>query len=312
MSAVFSDAGHIFGSSMIKLAAHENGESKSILFSGDVGRTGKPILRDPTFFEQADYVLIESTYGNRIHEDGSIIEQELAEVINSTIKAGGNIIIPSFAIERAQEILYYSNLLLREERIPPLTIFMDSPMAISVTQVFRGHPELLDAPTRALIESGHSPFDFPGLTMVRSVEESRAISQFKKPCMIIAGSGMCTAGRIKYHLANNITRNQNTVLFVGYQAAGTLGRLIVEGAQEVRILGQNYPVRARIAQINGFSAHADKNELTRWFTALKSRPLRTFVVHGETEAAFSFAEHLRTKTGWDITVPAYRQDVVLT
>jgi len=309
--ADFHDAGHVLGSSMITVTVSQDGEKRTLLFSGDVGRWNKPILRDPTLFDQADYVLVESTYGDRLHEGQETISSELAGVINSTLQAGGNICIPSFALERAQEVLYYLNELLVKDRIPQITVFVDSPMAISVTEVFSHHPELFDKEMMSLIRQGKSPFDFPSLTMTRTVDQSKAINDTTGPAMIIAGSGMCTGGRIKYHLVNNISRPESTVLFVGYQAIGTLGREIISGDKEVRILGEKYPVRARVAQIHGFSAHADRDELFRWLSALQRAPRHLFVVHGESETASQFADFVRERTGWEISVPRYRDEAIL-
>ena len=219
--------------------------------------------------------------------------------------------MPSFALERAQEILYCLNELLLENRIPHLMVFLDSPMANSITGVFEQHPELYDREMTELMRQKKSPFDFPGLEMVRTVDESKAINHIKGTTMIIAGSGMCTGGRIKHHLVTNITRRESTVLFVGYQAVGTLGRSIVEGAKKVRILGQRYPVRAKIAQLHGFSAHADRDGLFRWLSGLKKAPRQLFVVHGEAESARRFGDFLREKTGWQISVPEYGAEAIL-
>lgn len=311
ISASFHNAGHIFGSSMVKVKVRIRGLSRTILFSGDVGRWNKPMLDNPELVDQADYVLVESTYGDRLHSDPGSISDSLAEIVNSTVEAGGNIVVPTFAIERAQEVLYYLNELLISGKIPPLLVLMDSPMAIKVTDVFSDHPELLDRKTRTIIKAGNSPFSFPGLTMVRTTEESKAINAIKGTTMIVAGSGMCTGGRVKHHLVTNISKPQSTILFVGYQAMGTLGRTIVDGAREVRILGQTYPVRARLAQLHGFSAHADREELHRWLSGLKDPPRQTFVVHGEAEAAKRFSGFLRERTGWTVSVPAYKDHVVL-
>lgn len=311
VAATFHDAGHILGSSMIRVAVSQDGEKRTLLFSGDVGRWNKPILRDPTLFDEADYVLVESTYGDRVHESQETISEELAKVINSTVEAAGNILIPSFALERSQEVLYYLNELLIKDRIPHLMVFVDSPMAVSVTEVFNHYPELFDKEMMALIRQGKSPFDFPGLTMVRTVDQSKAINYITGAVMIIAGSGMCTGGRIKYHLVRNISRPESTILFVGYQAMGTLGREIVGGDKEVRILGQKYPVRAKVAQIHGFSAHADRDELLRWLSALQRPPMHLFVVHGESETAWQFADLLKERTGWEISVPNYRDEIIL-
>ncbi len=311
VAATFHDAGHILGSSMIRVAVSQVGEKRNLLFSGDVGRWNKPILQDPTLFDEADYVLVESTYGDRVHESQETISEELAKVINSTVEASGNILIPSFALERSQEVLYYLNELLIKDRIPHLMVFVDSPMAVRVTEVFNHYPELFDKEMMALIRQGKSPFDFPGLTMVRTVDQSKAINYITGAVMIIAGSGMCTGGRIKYHLVKNISRPESTILFVGYQAMGTLGREIVGGDKEVRILGQKYPVRAKVAQIHGFSAHADRDELLRWLSALQRPPRHLFVVHGESETAWQFADLLKERTGWEISVPNYRDEIIL-
>jgi len=311
VEATFHDAGHVLGSSMVKVKVSQNGEQRILVFSGDVGRWEKPILRDPTIFEEADYILVESTYGDRLHEDQKGIEATLAEIINSTRKRGGNIIIPSFAFERAQEILYYLNELLLEDRIPHLLVFLDSPMATSVTEVFERYPDLLDEDMLELMRQKKSPFDFTGLKMTRTTDESKVINHISGTVIIIAGSGMCTGGRIKHHLVNNISRHESTILFPGYQAIGTLGRQIVDGAKEVRILGQKYMVNARIAQINGFSAHADRDELFRWLSGLKRPPLHLFVTHGEPDVAQYFADFVKQKTGWEISVPRYQDQVVL-
>jgi metallo-beta-lactamase family protein len=311
VTATFNDAGHVLGSSMVSVDVKQNGEKRTILFSGDVGRWNKPILRDPTLFSEADYVLVESTYGDREHEDLEAVGGQLAEVINSTVKARGNIVIPSFALERAQELLYYLNQLLLERRIPPLMVFLDSPMAVRITDVFQEHPELFDRDMLNLIRQENSPFDFPGLTMVRTRAQSKAINNIAGSAMVIAGSGMCTGGRIKHHLTSNISRPECTVLFVGYQATGTLGRILIEGAEEVRILGNQYPVRAKIAQINGLSAHADRDELIRWLSSLKKPPRQVYAVHGEPETVQYFAGLIGEKIGWNVSVPEYQTELIL-
>jgi len=311
LDATFYDAGHVFGSSMIEVTVNQNGERRVILFSGDVGRQGKPIIKDPTLFNEADYVLIESTYGDRLHESSENISNRLAEIINSTCRAKGNIVIPSFALERTQEVMWYLNELLLADRIPHLMVFVDSPMAMNITQVFKHHPELFDKDMSTLLRQENSPFNFPGLTMVHTVDESKAINRIAGTAIIIAGSGMCTGGRVKHHLVANISRKESAILFVGYQAVGTLGRQIVEGAQTARILGQNYPVRAMVAQIHGFSAHADRDELFTWISGLKKAPRHVFITHGEANAAKSFGEFLHEKTGWEVTNPEYGAEVSL-
>ncbi|MBN2239784.1 MAG: MBL fold metallo-hydrolase [Dehalococcoidales bacterium] len=309
ISAIFHNAGHVLGSSTIKIFITEGNETKSVLFSGDLGRDDKPILNDPYEYKDIDYAVMESTYGNRVHEDPMDISEMLAEIINSTYQVGGNIIVPSFALQRAQEILYYMNELVIADRIPDIPVFLDSPMAIRITRVFKDHADLFDSEMARLMREKKSPFDFPGLKMTESTEESKALNHMKGTKMIIAGSGMCTGGRIKHHLINNISEPQNTVLFVGYQAVGTLGRSIVNGIKTVRIHGQRYPVKARIAEIHGFSAHADREELLEWISHVE--PKRVFVVHGEAKAAKEFGAFLRERKGWKVSVPMYKESAVL-
>ena len=311
LEATFYDAGHVLGSSIIRAKVRQNSQERIILFSGDIGRPDRPIVCDPTVFDRADYVLIESTYGDRVHDDTKDVKKMIGDVINSTKKAGGNIIVPSFALERSQEVLYYINELLLDKAIPRLKIFLDSPMASRITEVFRNHPELFDEQMAEFIRNLKSPFNLPNLEMAGKADESKAINRIKGTVMIIAGSGMCTGGRVKYHLVNNISRPQSSIMFVGYQAVGTLGRQIVDGAKKVRILGQQYQVKAKVVRIHGFSAHADRNELLGWLRELEAPPRKVFVVHGETESALSFGDYLREQTAWDVSVPAYQDEVVL-
>ena len=308
IKTTFHDAGHILGASMVELKVRENGQEKTCIFSGDIGRSGRPILHDPTVFERADYVFMESTYGNRLHKEGEVPLEKLQRVITETKERGGNVVIPSFAIERAQELLYYIDELLREDRIPHLVVFVNSPMAIKVTEVFKKYSRYFDKEAQALVKSGDSPFDFPLLKTTRSVAESKAIHHVKGTSIIIAGSGMCTGGRIKHHLVKNITRRESTILFVGYQAKGTLGRTILERPKRARILGQTYPVRARIEKINGLSAHADRDELLKWVSGFKKAPEKIFVVHGEKEASAAFASALREKFKSEVIVPQYLEE----
>lgn len=311
VKATFHDAGHILGSSVIVVTVTQDGESRTVLFSGDVGRSNRPILQDPAVFSHIDYLMVESTYGHRTHEAPVDVTDSLAEIIDSTWQKGGNIIVPTFALQRSQVILYHMNELLMENRIPHLLVFLDSPMAISITEVFKRNSELFDEEMSQLMRHKKSPFDFPSLEMVQTVDESKALNHIKGTIMILAGSGMCTGGRIKHHLVTNISRRESTILFVGYQANGTLGRLIVDGVKRVRILGQYYPVRARIVQLHGFSAHADKNELLQWLSNLKSAPRRVFLVHGETEAIKQFGQFLGENTGWEIAMPEYGAETLL-
>ena len=311
IDVTFYDAGHILGSAMIKIIVKDGDEKRSILFSGDIGRPDKVILNDPTVFEEADYVIMESTYGNRYHQEISDIDDNLEEILNETYQDGGNIVIPSFAIERSQELLYELNLLFLEKRIPSLTVFVDSPMANKVTQVFRNHPELFDEEMKDLLEDNNSPFAFANLRYVNTVQESKAVNNNRGTSVIIAGSGMCTGGRVKHHIANNITNPANTLLFVGYQAIGTLGRIILDGVEEIRLFGKKLPMNMKVKRIEGFSAHAGKNELFDWVTNIKNAPRRVFITHGEEKAAEHFSKYLQDKTGWSTLVPDYKDTVVL-
>ncbi len=308
IEATFHDAGHVLGSSMIKVVVSQGGEKRSIVFSGDIGRWDRPMLQDPDVFRRTDYVVMESTYGDRAHKGAGVIDDELAEIVNSAFRAGGNIIVPSFALQRTQEVLYYLNKLTMEKRIPVMDVYIDSPMAIRITEVYKSYSGQFDAEMRELLRSGQSPFDFPGLKMVQTVEESKALNEIKGTVMIIAGSGMCTGGRIKHHLVNNISRPECTVVFVGYQAEGTLGRQILDGARSVRIHGQQRPVRAKIEHIHGFSAHADRDELLKWLSKLTAEPKLVFITHGEARAAESFRDLLKEKTGYNATVPEYGEE----
>ncbi len=304
----FRDAGHILGSASVEMNLNGDGRSRRIVFSGDLGRPNAPILCDPEPVGETDYVVIESTYGDRIHRPIESIQDRLTDVVNSTCTKGGCVVVPSFAVERAQELLYRLHQLVSEKRIPRVPVFLDSPMAARVTEVFRRHPELFDDATRAFLVRGEHPCDFPGMRVCRTAQESETASR-AKGAIIIAGSGMCTGGRIKHHIANHIGREASTILFVGYQASGTLGRQILEGEREVRIYGEMHTVKARIQKINGFSAHADQSELMGWLKTVKGGLRRVIVTHGEVEAARTFAELVGSRFGWGTAVPAYGERV---
>jgi metallo-beta-lactamase family protein len=307
--AEFFDAGHILGSASIRVRLHAAEATRTVLFSGDIGRWDRPIIKDPSPCDSADYVLMESTYGDRLHGDSSQIAAALQTVVSDTVGRGGNIVIPSFAIERSQDVLYYLNELLRTNKIPHLLVFLDSPMATTVTEIFSHWPDYFDADMLRLIQENRSPFDLPGLVMARSSEESKAINRITGSAIIIAGAGMCTGGRIKHHLVRNIARSQSTILFVGYQAEGTLGRQIVEGAHEVRILGERFPVKAQVKSLQGFSGHADKGELLRWASCLTRKPSMAYIIHGEAETAAKFAKTLEEEKGWSAIAPMPGQSV---
>ena len=307
----FLDAGHILGSASVLFEITKHGSTRRVLFSGDVGRWNTPILRDPETPDQADYVCVESTYGNRDHKDNSSIPETLVRVVKAAHKAGGNVVIPSFAIERTQELLYRLGELRAAGRIPKVPVYVDSPMAIRVTEVFRRHRELFDEETMDRIAKGQHPCDFKGLVLTRTAAESKAINHEAGTSIIIAGSGMCTGGRIKHHIANNIERPESVILFVGYQAKGTLGRHILQGAEHVRLFGQERDVMARIEKVNGMSAHADRGELLRWLKGLKTAPEKVFVIHGEEDATAAFSEYVHDRLGWETHVATYQETVTL-
>jgi metallo-beta-lactamase family protein len=309
VTVTFHEAGHILGSAIVELVVTEGDKTRRILFSGDIGQWDKPLVGDPTLLDEADYIIVESTYGNRTHKNSGSIEEQLTEIIKKTSKRGGNVVIPTFAVERAQELMYHISKLVHEDLIPDLPIFLDSPMAIDVTEVFRKFREYLDDETRALIDSDAPPLRFPGLRFTRTTEASKAIKDQRGPSIILASSGMCTGGRIKHHLRANITRTESTIVFVGYQAFGTLGRHVLEGNPEVRIHGRNWPVRAHIAKINGLSAHGDKDDLLRWLGNLDRKPKKVFLTHGDEKVSLEFADTINESLGWDTMVPHY-QDVV--
>jgi len=305
ISVTFHDAGHILGSACLEFDVRQShGPSQKVIFSGDIGQCGKPIIRDPVSISDADYLVMESTYGDRLHRDEGDVAEQLARVIRETADRGGKIVIPTFAVERTQELIYHVGSLLGEKRIPNIPVIVDSPMAADVTQTFRNHKDSFDSESWERIMSGDSPFCFPELVMSRTTDQSIAINSMSGPAVIMSTSGMCTAGRIKHHLKRNIEDKRSTILFVGYQAHGTLGRVILEGKNPVRIHGREYDVHADIARIFGFSGHGDRDDLLRWSGDLIRAPRHVFLTHGEEDSANALATVLREK-GWKVTVPEY-------
>jgi len=291
--ATFIDAGHILGSASIVLELMEDGRQHRLLFSGDLGYNGRAILRDPTPPPPVDTVVIETTYGDRLHKSLQPSIDELYTVINETIGRGGNVIIPTFALERAQEILYYLREGVKNRHIKHFTnVYLDSPMAISATQIFARHPECFDAETLGISHNGGDPFDFPGLIFTRETRESIAINENNETGVIMAGSGMCTGGRVRHHLKHNLWRKDCSIVFVGFAAQGTLARRIIDGAKHVRIFGEEMTVQASIHTIGGFSAHADQAELLAWHEQT-GEPKTTFLVHGEEKSMHTFAKKLK-------------------
>jgi len=304
----FIDAGHILGSACLHLELEEDGRQRSVLFSGDLGNSGRPLLRDPAPPPKADVVVMETTYGDRLHRPFQPSVEEFYEAITDTFSRGGNVVIPTFALERAQELLFFLREGVEKNRLPhAVQVFLDSPMAISATEIFKRHPECYDAETAALFSAGRDPFHLPGLHFTRETAASIAINHIGGGAIIMAGSGMCTGGRVRHHLQQNIGREECSVLFVGYAATGTLARHVIDGAREVRIYGEKIPVRAKIHTINGFSAHADQAELLAWHRQT-GNPERTFLVHGEEEVMRQFATHLK---GTEIVMPALNESFTI-
>lgn len=292
IQATFIDAGHILGSASIVLDIAHQGRQHRILFSGDLGYSGRAIIKDPAIPPHADIVVMETTYGDRLHKALEPTLDEFYSAIKKTLARGGNVIIPSFALERAQELLYYLREGIEQEKLPSyLPVFLDSPMAISATQIFQRHPECFDQETHATLASGQDPFMFPGLHFSRETADSMAINNFSGGAVIIAGSGMCTGGRVKHHLKHNLWGRNNAIIFVGFAAQGTLARQIVDGAAEVKIFGEEIPVNASIYTIGGFSAHADQAELLAWHRQT-GQPKATFLVHGDKDVIPIFANKL--------------------
>jgi metallo-beta-lactamase family protein len=292
IQATFMDAGHILGSACILLELEEGGQQRRVLFSGDLGYNGRAILRDPTPPPHADVVVMETTYGDRLHKQLQPSIEELYKSVSDTFRRGGNIIIPSFALERTQEILYYLREGVEAGHLPAsMQVFLDSPMAISATEIFRRHPECYDEATCEVFRNGQDPFGLPGLHFTRQAADSMALNRIGGGAVIIAGSGMCTGGRVRHHLKHSLWKENCSVVFVGFAAKGTLARNIIDGAKKVRIFGEEILVRARIYTIGGFSAHADQAELLAWHRRV-GNPARTFLVHGEEEAMQSFARQL--------------------
>jgi metallo-beta-lactamase family protein len=311
ITARYFDAGHILGSAMIEVNAVENGKKSRVVFSGDICQQDKPIIRDPIMLLMADNNVMESTYGDRKHQRAGDTESQLAAVINETHGRGGNVVIPTFAVERAQELIYHIGRLARAGRIPQMPVFLDSPMAVDVTGIYLKFHDYCDEAMLEMINSHQPPLKFPTLSLVRTAAESKQINGLKTPAVIMASSGMCNAGRIKHHLKNNIERPESTILFVGHQGEGTLGRLILDGVPRVRIHGQEFSVRAQIEQIYGFSGHADHDGLMRWISHFKSPPKRVFLTHGEEQVALKLAAEIKLRLGYETEVPAFQQVVEL-
>lgn len=310
IKARFLDAGHILGSAMIELWVRQGDAEVKLVFSGDIGNMDRPLVNDPSVITRADYVVMESTYGLRLHGEGENEIDILHNVIWETYHKGGNLIIPAFAVERTQDLLFHLNFLMQQKKMPPMDVYIDSPLAAAATEVFNRHREFFDREASELADNGGDPINFPGLKITQSAQESMTLNNTSR-AIIISASGMCEAGRIRHHLKYNLWRPESTVLFVGFQAEGTLGRQLMEGAKKVRIFGEEIAVQADIRCIESYSSHADQDGLIRWANNFTAPPREIFIVHGEPEAAQTLARLLRTELGLNVTIPLWKQTVEL-
>lgn len=304
---VFNDAGHILGSAITELWIKEDDKEIKLVFSGDLGMTNRPILRDPTIIKKADYVIMEATYGGRVHPENSTSIKKLLDIVIETTKRGGNVIIPSFAVGRTQELIYEFNKFYEEggkysESLENILVYIDSPMAKTATEVFRKNAHVFDDETKEYILSGDNPLDFKNLRFTRSTAESQSLNMDKTPKVIISASGMCEAGRIRHHLKHNLWDSRNSIVFVGYQGEGTLGRSLVEGIEEVILFGDVVKVNAEIHNLEGFSGHADQNGLFSWIAGFKENPKKLFIVHGEKDGKEAFGKLVSENLNMDVDI----------
>ncbi|MDF2568753.1 MAG: Ribonuclease [Sporomusa sp.] len=312
VAIIFREAGHILGSSMVEILLTENGETTKFLFSGDLGQPDQPIIKDPAVISQADYIVIESTYGARQHDPSDPVEL-LAKYINDTVERGGNVIIPSFAVGRTQTLLYHLHTLFKGGLIPDIPVIIDSPLAISATDIFLKNSQEYDSEAYDMLYKDHDhPLNLPQLTYTKTSDESKAINKLGKPAIIISASGMADAGRILHHLKHNLWRPESTVLFVGYQAQGSMGRRLLEGIKKVKIMGEEISVRANIVRLDGFSAHADQDQLTTWLGKFQSKPANIFIVHGESEMSEPFAQLINDRFGIPTYIPKFGDSAIIT
>lgn len=307
----FRDAGHIIGSAIVEMYVTEDGKTTKLVFSGDIGQPDQPIIKDPTFIDGADYVVTESTYGNRVHMH-YYKEENLIEIIEDTIARGGNVIIPAFAVGRTQTMLYYLHKLWREGKIEPVPVVIDSPLAIAATQVFARNTDVYDEESKAVIDvSGGIP-EMPHLKIAKTMEESRALNNMPGSKIIISASGMADAGRVLHHLKHNLWRPESSILFVGYQAEGSMGRRLIDGIKRVKIMGEEVNVKAKIYNLEGYSAHADRNQIVEWLQGMnRPKPCNIFIVHGEPDAAEAMACLIDEKIGVPFYIPDYGDSALI-
>ncbi len=297
------EAGHILGSNAVHIVHTESGNRTSLVFSGDIGRPNLPIIRDPEAPPPADYLVVESTYGGRLHNPVDRVKEKLAEIVNRTAQAGGKMMVPAFAVGRTQQLVLVLHELIKEGRIPELQVFVDSPLAVNATEVFRKHSDLYDVETRSFLMEGEDPFGFQRLRYVREASESKAINDLRYPHIVISASGMCEAGRILHHLRNGVGDPRNTLLIVGFMAEHTLGRRLLDGVREVNIFGEPAIVRARVEKLNEMSGHADQNELLAWMKPMARGLKKVFLVHGEPTQMEALKVRIEGEYGVEVVIP---------
>ena len=307
----FQDAGHILGSALVELWVEEGGQNKKLVFSGDLGSSGQPIIRDPSCVREGDILWLESTYGNRLHKSREETVQELLKIIQEAIAHQAKVIIPAFAVERTQDVIYTLSQLKRKGFIPSVPIYIDSPLAISATEIFKRNPDCFDQETKDLLSEGENPLELPEIIYTQTTEASKAINEDPRPGIIISASGMCDSGRIKHHLKHHLWRENSHIVFIGYQGEGTIGRRIVDGAKRVRLFGEEISVKAHIHTLGGFSAHADQNGLLQWLSHFENPQLEVFVNHGEEKISMELGQRIREQFRFKTSIPQWREKRVL-
>jgi len=307
----FQDAGHILGSAIIEIWVQEGGEEKKIVFSGDLGNFDQPIVRDPSIVEEGDVLWLESTYGDRLHKSREETVQELLKIVQEAISHRAKVVIPAFAVERTQDIIYTLGQSIRSGTLPPIPVYIDSPLAISATEIFKKNPDCFDRETQKILSGGENPLEIPGILYTRTTEESKAINEDPRPGIIVSASGMCDSGRIRHHLKHHLWREESHIVIIGYQAEGTLGRRIVDGAKTVRLFGEEIAVKAHIHTLGGFSAHADQKGLLDWVSHLRNPRLEVFINHGEEKISMGLSQLVSERFHFKTSVPQWREKRVL-
>ncbi len=307
----FQDAGHILGSAIIELWIEERGKEKKIIFSGDLGNSGQPLVKDPSVVEEGDFLWLESTYGNRFHKTREETDQELLRIVQEAIAHQAKVIIPAFAVERTQEVIYTLGQFIRKRSIPPIPVYIDSPLAISATEIFKRNSEYFDQEAKDLLSDGDNPLELPEIIYTLTTEESKKINDDPGPGIIVSASGMCDSGRVKHHLKHHLWKETSHIVFIGYQAEGTIGRKIIDGAKKVKLFGEEIAVKANIHTLGGFSAHADQRGLLDWLSHFQNPQLRVFVTHGEEKISVGLSQTIYEKFQFKATVPQWRERMVL-